>query len=208
MSNISDIIQSAIITGSTISIVYNGGSRPGQSRELIPLSLTDENLVARDPSSRRGKTFKIHKIASASLGSGEEATNPEVSPTPPEKKNLVPEFTTFEECAAHLKEILKSSDFNLLEDENYFAVAGFFKNGKPRKTPTASLQFIDRSVETVFNIETGEFEEQKRELTGRERPWRVDSISMKEGKSFAQIHKAAELFLQEVNSNSSLQKNA
>jgi len=48
MSNVTEIIQRAITTGTTIFIVYNGGSRPGQSRELIPLSLTDENLVGRE----------------------------------------------------------------------------------------------------------------------------------------------------------------
>lgn len=206
MSNVTEIIQVAISTGSVVSIIYNGGSHPGQSREIIPLSLTDGNLVAREPTSRRTKTFKIQKIASVSLGSGEEAINLEVLPPAPIQKNPTFEFKTFEECASHLKEILKDSNFNILEDEKYLAVTGFFKNGKPRKTPTVSLQFIDRSVETVFNIESCEFEEIKRVLTGRERPWRVDSVSMKEGKSFSQLYKAAEHFLQEVQTNAPISK--
>ncbi len=197
MQNIIEILQSAIDTGNAVTIIYNGGSKPGQARELIPLSLNGENLSAREPTSRRAKTFKIQKIASAALQSGEAAKNPEAIPAPP-KSELVPNFGSFEEYAIFLKEKLKGTVFNVSEAENYFSVFEFFKNGKPRKTPSASIQYIDRSTETVFNFETGEFEEQKRELTGRERPWRVDSKRLSEGKTFSQLQSAVELFLKEV----------
>jgi len=201
MANITEVIQNAINTGSVISIVYNGGSRPGQSREIIPISIDNKTLVAREPTSRRSKTFKVQKVASVSMGNIEAATNPEAPPAPPIKENIIPEFQTLEEYATYLKKILNSSDFHYLEDENSFAVAGFFKNGKLRKTPSVSIRFFDRTVETVFNPETGDFEEQERELTGRERPWRVDSVSLKEGKTFSQLHKAIEFFFQEVQAN-------
>ena len=197
MQNIIKILQSAIDTGNVVTIVYNGGSKPGQPRELIPLSLNGENLSAREQTSRRAKTFKTQKIASVVLKSGEVAKNTEAIPVPPQSE-LVPNFESFEEYALFLKEKLKGTVFNLSEAENYFAVFDFFKNGKPRKTPSASIQYVDRSTEMVFNFETGDFEEQKHELTGRERPWRVDSKRLSEGKTFSQLQSAVELFLKEV----------
>lgn len=197
MQNIIDMLQGAIGTETAITIVYNGGSNPGQAREIIPLSLNGENLSAREPASRRAKTFKVQKIASVNLLNGETAENSEALPAQA-KKDLSPKFKSFEEYSSHLKKLLKNSNLKIIEDENYFAVCELFKNGKPRKTPSASIEYIDRSIETVFNIETGEFEEIKRELTGRERPWRVDSKKFSEGKTFSQLHSAIELFLQET----------
>lgn len=197
MQSVIEILQSAIDTGTVTTIVYNGGSKPGQAREIIPLSLNGENLSAREPTSRRAKTFKTQKIASAILKNGEAAENSEVDPAPPQSEKI-PSFESFEEYAIFLKKKLRGTKFNLIEDENYFAVGEFFKNGKPRKSPSASIQFIDRSTEEVFNYETGDFEVQRRELTGRERPWRVDSKRFSEGKTFFQLQSAMELFLKEV----------
>jgi hypothetical protein len=43
-------------------------------------------------------------------------------------------------------------ELSLVEDKTYFAVSGFFKNAKPRKTPSVSIEFIDRCAETIFNF--------------------------------------------------------
>jgi hypothetical protein len=195
MSSVLEVLQSAIRDAATVSIIYNGGSRPGQSRLVIPLSVSTDELVAREPASRLAKTFKLQKVASAALATGEVAANLEAVPAP---VMLAPVLNTFTEYAAHFRDFLKKSKFSIVEEENYFAIVGSFKNGKPRKTPSVSIQYIDRSIDSVLNFESGEIEEVHHELTGRERPWRVDSARMKEGKSFAQLPKAAELFLQEV----------
>ena len=195
MPSIVEVIQSAISDSDPVSIVYNGGSRPGVSRIVIPVSLTTDELIAREPTARVAKHFKLEKIASASLSTGEQAMNTEVAPVPVQ---FAPNLDSFIEYATFFRDSLKDSGFNIIESENYFAIAGFFKNGKPRKTPVASIQFVDRSTETVLNFDSGEVEELKREVTGRERPWRVDSTRFKEGKAFGQLNKAAELFLQEV----------
>ena len=195
MPNIREVIQNAIGESATVSIVYNGGSRPGASRTVIPVSITTDELIAREPGERVVKHFKLDKIASASLSTGETATNTDVVSVP---IRIAPNFNSFKEYAAFFRENLKESGVNIIESENYFAIAGFFKNGKPRKTPMTSIQFIDRSTETVFNFDSGELEEIKHDITGRERPWRVDSTRFKEGKALGQLSKAAELFLQEA----------
>ncbi|MCX5807747.1 MAG: hypothetical protein NT010_17030 [Proteobacteria bacterium] len=58
--------------------------------------------------------------------------------------------------------------------------------------------FFDRATDSVWDLEMDNLVEVKRELTGRERPWRVDSWRFKQGKSFGLLHSAVELFLTEV----------
>ncbi len=195
MPSVLEVLSAAIRDAATVSIVYNGGSRPGQSRILIPLSVSSDELVAREPTARVAKTFKLYKVASATLANGDAAQNEAVVPPP---IALAPVFGSFSEYCVFFRQFVGSARFNITEGENYFAITGFFRNGKPRKTPAASIQYMDRTVETVLNIESGEIEEVKRELTGRERPWRVDSALLSEGKSFAQLPRAAEFFLEQV----------
>jgi hypothetical protein len=77
-------------------------------------------------------------------------------------------------------------------------VGTYFKNGKPRKTPSVAVAFFDRSTDLVWDLEANRTVEVKREPTGSERPWRVDSWRLKEGKSFGLLHSAVEMFLSEV----------
>ncbi len=198
MENIDTMLQKAIAAGQTIRMIYNGGSRPGETRLLIPISLSATDLVAREPSSRRTKTFKLKKVAAVDLQDGECAINPEVQPVPVEPEMLAPLLETFEEYVAHFKGIICEKSFNIIEEENYFGISGRFKNGKPRKTPIASIQYIDRTIEYVYDPDVDDFVEQKKELTCRERPWRVDSAQFEEGKSFSKLQKAADLFLRSI----------
>ena len=198
MSTVLEILKRAITDSTMVSIVYNGGSRPGQSRQLIPLSISNDELVAREPTTRIAKTFKLQKVAAVTFITGEEAKSPDVIPVP---NMLAPTFDAFDEYAAYFRGLIDKKNFGVVEKPNFFAVFGFFKNGNLRKTPLVSIQYLNRSVKSVINFESGEIELVHHELTGRERPWRVDSIKMQEGKTFSQLSNAVELFLQELRAN-------
>lgn len=196
MPDIKQVLQQAAAEGSSVTMVYNGGSRPGQSRVVIPISISHGELVAREPTTRLAKHFKLEKIAAVALTAGEAVQNTEVVAA---AQRLVPDFASFEEYAAFFRSSLAETGWQLEERGRYFGVCGFFKNGKPRKTPAASIQYVDRSEgEAVFDFETGELSVVQHEITGRERPWRVDSKRFREGKAFGLLPKAAELFFQEV----------
>ena len=196
MSDFKQILQQAVADGSAVNMVYNGGSRPGQPRVVIPISVSHDELVAREPGARVAKHFKLEKVAAISLNTGEAAQNIAAVAVP---QKLVPELSSFEEYADFFRNALAQTGWQLEERDRYFGVCGFFKNGKPRKTPAASIQFVDRSEgEAVFDFETGEISVVQHEITGRERPWRVDSKRPREGKAFGLLPKAAELFFQEV----------
>ena len=200
MHSIEEVLRQAIRTGEVVNIVYNGGSKPGQSRPVIVISVSDEDVVAREPTSRMTKSFKLPKIASASASNGEAAENPSVVPI---QVAEAPILSTFTEYERYFDPELRAAGWHVTVSDNYLAVSAYFKSGKPRKTPTVSLQFIDRANEPRLDWETGEFSTETRELTGRERPWRVDSARLSQGKSFGELQRAAELFIHEVRASQS-----
>lgn len=190
-----ELIARTAGTGKVVTITYNGGSRPGQPRQIVPISLSSEELVGVEPGSHTQKHYKLKLIALVELPSGEralntEATAPVISDIP--LRDALPEYIEL------FSPELQSAGWYIFKSETSFGIGTFFKNGKPRKTPSVSIQYFDRSIETVFDLHSGELVQIKKELTGRERPWRVDSWRFKEGKALAQLHHAFELFIQEA----------
>lgn len=195
MTNTLELLQRAIESGEPITIVYNGGSTPGRRRQVIALSTTADELVAREPGARQAKHFKLAKIASASLDGEAEVANPDAAPA---EELLAPRLATIAEYVAHFKPKYAAEGWNIFEGSQSFGVGTFFKNGSPRKTPLVNIQFVDRTEVHEFDFETGEVTVGKKELTGRERPWRVDSNRLPQGKAFGDLQKAMECFAKEV----------
>jgi hypothetical protein len=196
MTSIEKILQGVVGTGEIITLAYNGGSRPGQARQVVPISLSNQKLVAVEPATHLSKHYKTELIAWIELSSGEHISNSEAAP-PPVKSNI-PTFDTLAEYAKHLVPELQNAGWHIYESETSFAVATSFKNGKPRKTPSVSIQYFDPTVETIFDFESGNLKTVPRKLTGREKPWRIDSWRLKQGRSFGQLRKAFEIFLEEA----------
>jgi len=47
-----ELIARTAGTGEVVTITYNGGSRPGQPRQIVPISLSNEELVSVEPGSQ------------------------------------------------------------------------------------------------------------------------------------------------------------
>lgn len=194
--NTAQLLQHACDNGEIANIVYNGGSHPGKIRPVIPVMMGTDMFLAREPGIAREKSFKLEKVASVTLKDGRTAVNqkaPEI-PTPSD----VPALSTIREYIVHYCHKFEALGWHVYADEERFGVAALLKSGKPRKHPTITVSFIDRSVHEVFNPDTGEIELIKKPLTGRERPWRVESYNMVQAKSFSELHQAVELFVEEV----------
>ncbi len=58
----------AIEKGTTVRIVYHGGSRPGSTRDIRPLSLAPDTLRATDTAEGIDKTFRLERIEIAAEG--------------------------------------------------------------------------------------------------------------------------------------------
>ena len=199
MASLIELLRSVAGSGETVTLVYNAGSRPGQARSVVPVSVAGENLVAVEPGSRVNKTYKLDKIASVELANGSRATNeqatpPVVAPALPD----VPDFRTLAEYVDHFRAELIGAGWHLYEEDGSLGIATRFKNGKPKKTPSVMIRFFDRSTEVVFDLDSEDLRTIPRELTGRERPWRVDSWRFEEGKTLAELQRAFAMFMAEA----------
>lgn len=195
MSSFEALLQTVAGSGEIVTVVYNAGSRPGQPRKVLIVSAFIETMTVVEPGNSQSKSYKMNRVASIALTSGEIALNSAVEALP---HAGIPDHPTLAAYADAFRAELQAAGWHVYENETSFGVATLQKNGKPKKKPSASIQFMDRSVETVFDPDTGELKTVPRALTGRERPWRVDSVRLSQGKSLTELKQAMALFISEA----------
>ena len=195
MKDLFEFLQRLAGAGELVTLAYSGGSRFGQPRQITITSCSETEFRAYEPGSRIQKQYKIAKILWAEDSTGRRITS---KCHVQEFQSVLPEFETLQQYADYLRPELQRAGWYIHEGPNMLGVGTCFKNGKPRKTPSIAVAFFVRSTDLVWDIECDDLVEVKRESTGQERPWRVDSWRFKEGKSFRLLHSAVEMFLSEV----------
>lgn len=193
-----NFLKRAAGTGEVMTIAYNGGSRPGKAREVVILSCSNIDMRVREPGAPEPKLYNYGYIVWAENSSGERVINPMPSQQPQPTKEVLPRLKSLLHYIELLKPELQNAGWHVHEDYALFGVGGYFKNGKPKKTPSIAVRYFDRSTVSVWDLETNGPVEVKKELTGRERPWRVDSWRFAAGKTFRELHPAMEVFISEV----------
>jgi hypothetical protein len=195
MKQLLEFLNKVRQTGEVITVAYGGGSNPGSSRKLIIASCSDDSFRAFDETQRVAKSFKASKVLWIKDHFGNIVTNPEpVTESAPRAADL----ETLEEYVELLRERFLAQGWHIHQSENFFGVGGYFKNGKPKKTPSIAIAFFLPTTETVYDLDKDDFVEVERQITGRERPWRVDSHTQKQGKTFSKLQSAMEFFVSEV----------
>lgn len=187
MASIVDLLRNVAGTGATVMLIYNAGSRPGQPRPVIPVSLFKDKLIAFEPGSPVKKVYKLDKIASVELSTGLCAINTQA--TPPIFLDF-PRLDTLAEYVQHFRSELIAAGWHLYEEKVSFGVGTRFKNGKLKKW-RISIYYSDPSKQTYYDI-LGRKRTAKREITGHERPWQT------RGRSFAHLDRAFKLFIENV----------
>jgi hypothetical protein len=197
MTSVVELLMAAQQDKAIVTVVYNGGSKPGEPRQIIPVRIQGNSVFARVPGLAQEKTFKLEKIERVTLENGQSAENLSVKPV---ERYAVPAFDTLEQYASFLKSSYEERGWYVFHDttERMFGVGRFLKNGSPRKHPVISVQFMDRTKEATLDLDTGEMVFREKQLTGRERPWRVDSELQLQGKSFAKLQEAFAYFANDV----------
>jgi len=195
MKEIIDLLQTAVETGEVLTLAYGGGSNPGASRKLIISSCSGDSFRAFDEVQRIVKSFKIEKVLWVKDNAGNEISN-EVAIIDPAKKT--PKLESLTDYVTLLRPKLDAAGWHIHESENFFGVGRYFKNGKPMKTPIVSIAYFLPTTELIYDLEEDDFIEVNKELTGRERPWRVDSHRLSQAKTFGVLHSAIEFFVAEI----------
>ena len=203
MASVVEVLAEAVANHAAIHIIYNGGSKPGAKRPVIPVNIMGGVLFAREPGLPQEKSFKIAKIATVILPDGRSVDNALVKPVEV-RTFATPVLSSLAEYVSLLKPQYVAAGWNVFDEEHRLGVGRFAKNGTPRKHPCISVQFMDRSEVVSLDFETGELVTEKKALTGRERPWRVESERQPQAKAFSELHVAMEYFATEVAASSAI----
>ncbi|AMO23925.1 hypothetical protein UC35_14960 [Ramlibacter tataouinensis] len=165
------------------------------------MGIIGDSLLAREPGISREKAFKLMRIASVIHPDGRTVENDGAESIKIET-SATPLLASLAEYVAMLKTQYVAAGWNVFEAEQLFGVGRFLKSGKPRKYPCISVEFMDRTEVETLDFETGELVTEKRALTGRERPWCVQSDRQPRCRSFSELHKAIEYFTTEISASS------
>ncbi|MDP6434394.1 MAG: hypothetical protein QF498_03175 [Arenicellales bacterium] len=177
-----DILEEAITTGEVLHVIYDGGSDPGSTRNISPISISGEKVTARCLNSGRVKTFLIQKLRLTE----DPQSGGDWSPPPPPT-----EFPSLNEFFDLYESNFKESGWFAKNEEVCVSLHRVFKNGKPMKGADVSLDF----VEVDFDLIAGPFGNIKQvNHRIRVKPWVVRGKKTNESRSFKRLANAATYF--------------
>lgn len=173
-------LSKAIESGEELTIIYHGGSKPGEMRKIIPRSIDGDTLKAVDTKYNRVKSFSIKKIQI--LDENNEILKLDFVEVQIEE-NPNPKLT-IEKIYQIYKDTLEGlgwqvSFLNNVDDYSnqitYIGLHDSFKNGKPKATPTAYMY----------------------QSESKHRPFGVGSVRM-DTRTYSNLNNALKLFLEEA----------
>lgn len=197
MSELEDFIQELASKGQVVTVAYGGGSRPGESRELVITSLHDSYFSGYEVGGRKTKNYRLDRVIWVEDSAGRRIVTGNTMITIPSIIEI-PEFDSLAEYSDYLRTGLQQAGWHIHQSEVQFGVGTHFKNGKPRKTPSVAVTYCDRSSEFTWDFEENELVCVQRDPTGRERPWRLDSWRFDACKTYSLLHHAMVQFLHET----------
>ncbi|WP_024911009.1 BRCT domain-containing protein [Chania multitudinisentens] len=177
-----DYLWSAIDKGSKISITYHGGSREGERRSIVPLSLMENFVLRAVDLSSPGREVKSFSIGKIEIDGIENFTPPVMNghSKPKKKKYRLGIYKNIEDVSLAFRDTLVGMGWHVATYEDEYGecirldVCDFFKNGKPRKTPVATLYFSPEN---------------------KIRPFVCKSRDMESATTYSNLDNAAEMFL-------------
>lgn len=183
--SIIDILKNAIENRSSIKIKYNGGSKPGSSREIVPNKMDNDKLIARCLTTKSNKSFFINKI--------------EI----PEENTPVnyDDYIVSENTIIDINKLYKISidtleglgwKINYIENES-IGLYKYYKNGNVMKHPTILIEYSEYIRSEIWiDVITMEAVEPKKSS----KPWLV-YVKNKNTRSFSNFNNAAIYFLEQ-----------
>lgn len=181
-----DRLKEACECGEVLRIRYHGGTQPGTVREIYPVQVMSERIMARCLASNAEKMFIVDKIELC----------PDADLTYKAQvraKQKVVSYRDIAEFYADCKAELESLGWHIDVDSDGISLCEYFKNGKPRKTPTVSLTYSPFVCEMYVSAD-GRIHEEERESL---RPWAVRAKNMNT-RTFKSLGSAAIVFMEQA----------
>jgi hypothetical protein len=171
--------------GEIVRVLYHRGSQPGAVREIVPLSVRDDEVVANDVAAGIDKTFKFAFLQLA----GSDTVAPAYAPTAPQ---AVEEKQAVQAALAPYVAELQALGWHVELSEHRISLHRFFKNGKPRKGYDVTMGFDEFTVD-AFDDGLG----MQTITRPSKRPYNVSSASMPT-KTFVRMSGVVPVFLEEA----------
>ncbi|HYN06567.1 MAG TPA: hypothetical protein VES67_04175 [Vicinamibacterales bacterium] len=176
--------MAASTAGEIIRVVYQCGSQPGTIREIVPLAVSDEEVVAHDVAAGIDKTFKLAYLQLA----GAEGSARAYDPT-----GHVDDSRTLPVAIVSHLERLHALGWHVDVTDTCVSLHSRFKNGKLRKGADVAIMFNEFVIDAWDD--GGGWRE---EGVKSKRPFYVSAPTFERARTFAHLSVALTLFLEEA----------
>ncbi|HIB1592654.1 TPA: hypothetical protein ACWV6B_005134 [Salmonella enterica subsp. enterica serovar Muenchen] len=175
--HVKEAIQNAIEAKSMIDIIYLGGSKPGSSRSIVPISISNDRVRARCYSSNTVKYFDIKKIELPSAATLVRYEDYE------EKK-----YKTTQDIFDDFCNLYPNTNLTCCYTEVSISISGYIKNGKRKSKRSISINYYERELDASSFRINADFEMEHCEP--KTRPWSVRG-PLGNSIAYSSLHKAA-----------------
>ncbi|HBM0096856.1 TPA: hypothetical protein LT061_003335 [Salmonella enterica subsp. enterica serovar Blitta] len=175
--HVKEVLQNAIEDKLVIDIIYLGGSKPGSSRKIAPISISDDRVRARCYSSNAVKYFDIKKIKLPSAATLVRYEDYE------EKK-----YKTTQDVFDDFCNLYPNTNLTCCYTEVSISISGYIKNGKRKSKKSISINYYERESDALSFRINANFEMEYYEP--KTRPWSVRG-PLGNAIAYSSLHKAA-----------------
>jgi hypothetical protein len=180
------ILREAMETGEILTIAYHGGSHPGTQRQIAPIRLQGDLVLARCYITDRVKAFRIKRIQVFENNTLVSKWDPQESIAPISSYHDLCDFLE------HNEHELLTLGWHVIAHDEEIALFRRFKNGKPLKHPDVSIQYLETIDDGYYDTDMNYHSEKKK----RARPW---VISLRQGgTAFGHLDRAVDRFMLEA----------
>ena len=174
-------IEKAISVGTPLIVKYNGGSRPGTTRSIIPTKISGDRLFAFCEESGSNKSFILSKME---LANNEERNYAEYV--------NISELVNLDEVVQSHLEQWTNLGWHVEYDRDYISLFSKFKNVKIFKHPSVGICFEEyKYAYTEWDGDGNEINQFEK----AERPWMVFGKG-RQTVTYKDISKAIDRFIE------------
>ena len=184
MDSLQTYLLAAARASATVRIIYHGGSQPGTRRDIVPLVVSDDLVVADDRATDSLRSFRLEMVELFDPGTAAESYDPAREPVP-DVELTIPE--TFEPARAELTAL----GWHVEISDHQVTLHRYFKNGKPRKAAEVSLTYAPMTVDM---FDDGDGLGMQTVERPSKRPFAVSGSGLKTTVTFSKLGRAAVTF--------------
>lgn len=140
MDGLRTYLLSAARASVTVRIIYHGGSQPGARRDIVPLVVSDDLVMADDRATDSLRSFRLEMVELFDPSSTAEPYNPAHQAEQDVELTILEMFEPARGDLAALGWHVEISDHSV-------TLHRYFKNGKPRKAADVSLTYAPMTVD-------------------------------------------------------------